>query len=150
VTRITVRITVTVGITVWITVVDYGADYGGITVGGITVTGLRDGITVTVTDYDYGVDYGDSYLNALNSAASKKPLSYRNQIGYTVPRIMREGVMAKRAIRSSYRSGPPPSVIAQRSPLAPETRSAFGQTNENLDAQNAWEAHIAAGRIEVK
>jgi len=58
--------------------------------------------------------------------------------------------MAKRAVRSNYRSDPPPSVIAQRPPLAPDPRSAFGQTNENLDAQNAWEAHIAAGRIAVK
>lgn len=57
--------------------------------------------------------------------------------------------MAKRTIRWNHRSDPPASVIAQRPPLAPETRSAFGQTNENLDAQNAWEAHIAAGRIAV-
>ena len=62
--------------------------------------------------------------------------------------------MTKRAIRSNYRSDPPPSVIAKRPPLAPDPRSAFGQTSENpcpelgrrVDAQNAWEGHIAAGR----
>ena len=47
------------------------------------------------------------------------------------------------------RPEPPASVRAQLPPLAAETRSAFGQTNENIDAQNAWLAHIAAGRISV-
>ena len=55
--------------------------------------------------------------------------------------------MAKRSIRANYRSDPPPSVIAQRPPLAPDPRSAFG---DNRIGCEAWEAHIAAGRIEVK
>jgi hypothetical protein len=45
--------------------------------------------------------------------------------------------MGKRAITTNYRSDPPPSVIAQRPPLTPDPRSAFGQTNENLKAQKA-------------
>jgi hypothetical protein len=44
---------------------------------------------------------------------------------------------------------PPASVRRQRPPLAPSVGTSFG-TDENLDAQNAWLAHIEAGRIEVK
>jgi hypothetical protein len=58
--------------------------------------------------------------------------------------------MTKWACKTSQRPEPPPSVRAQRPPLAADTRSAYGQTNENLDAQNIWLAHIAAGRIQVK
>ena len=66
--------------------------------------------------------------------------------------------MTEWACKTRHRPEPPASVRAQRPPLAAETRSAFGQTNENscpehsrrVGAQNIWLAHIEAGRIEVK
>jgi hypothetical protein len=43
---------------------------------------------------------------------------------------------------------PPPEVIAKRPHQAPSVGASFA-TDENLDAQRAWMAHIEAGRIKV-
>jgi hypothetical protein len=43
---------------------------------------------------------------------------------------------------------PPPEVIAKRPHQAPSVGAGFA-TNESLDAQPAWMAHLAAGRIEI-
>lgn len=53
-------------------------------------------------------------------------------------------------LHTCYRPEPPASVRAKRPALAPEVRSAGGQTNENLDAMNAWLGHVEAGRIAVR
>ena len=43
---------------------------------------------------------------------------------------------------------PSPDVMAKRPQLAPSVGTCF-QTDDHLDAQNDWLAHIAAGRITI-
>ena len=67
----------------------------------------------------------------------------------TIPGIRTNNPMWQRYLVAEFRPEPPASVRAQRPPFAPSVGTSFGN-EENFDAQNAWLAHIEAGRIEVK